>query len=99
RSPGPRDPTVGPPCARRASGKTISIPTKRACRMTNGFSRSTNATWLLMKELEDSGQLANTLVVYTADQGFGLGEHGFNQKVAPYDATVASSLIISRPGT
>jgi arylsulfatase A-like enzyme len=53
----------------------------------------------VLKALEESGQLANTLVVYTADQGFGLGEHGFNQKVAPYDATIASPLIISRPGT
>jgi len=42
--------------------------------------------------------LENTLVVYSADQGYGLGEHGFNQKVAPYDATIASPLIISWPG-
>jgi arylsulfatase A-like enzyme len=53
----------------------------------------------VLKALEDSGQLANTLVVYSADQGYGLGEHGFNQKVAPYDSTIASPLIISRPGT
>lgn len=52
----------------------------------------------LLKTLEESGQLENTLVIYTADQGYGLGEHGFNQKVAPYDSTVASSLIISQPG-
>ncbi len=48
--------------------------------------------------LRNSGQLENTLVVYSADQGYGLGEHGFNQKVAPYDATIASPLIISWPG-
>lgn len=53
----------------------------------------------VMKALEASGQLQNTLVVYTADQGYGLGEHGFSQKVAAYDATIASPLIISRPGT
>ncbi len=51
----------------------------------------------LMQALKDSGQLENTLVIYTADQGYGLGEHGFNQKVAPYDATIASPLIISQP--
>jgi arylsulfatase A-like enzyme len=44
--------------------------------------------------LEASGQLENTLIVYSADQGFGLGEHGFNQKVAPYDATVSSPMIV-----
>jgi arylsulfatase A-like enzyme len=52
----------------------------------------------LMAALKASGQLENTLVVYTADQGFGLGEHGFNMKIAPYDATVASPLIIRQPG-
>jgi arylsulfatase A-like enzyme len=53
----------------------------------------------VMKALEQSGQLANTLVIYTADQGYALGEHGFSQKVAAYDATIASPLIISQPGT
>ncbi len=53
----------------------------------------------VIKALEESGQLENTLIVYTADQGFALGEHGFSQKHAPYDATIASPLIISRPGT
>src|SRR5262249_4546284 len=52
----------------------------------------------VMEALCESGQLENTLVVYSADQGYGLGEHGFNQKVAPYDATIASPLIISWPG-
>jgi arylsulfatase A-like enzyme len=52
----------------------------------------------VMAALKASGQLENTLVVYTADQGFGLGEHGFNQKVAPYDATISSPLIISWAG-
>jgi arylsulfatase A-like enzyme len=49
----------------------------------------------VLAALEASGQLENTLVVYASDQGYGLGEHGFNQKVAPYDATVSSPLIIS----
>jgi arylsulfatase A-like enzyme len=52
----------------------------------------------VLAALEASGQLENTLVVYAADQGYGLGEHGFNQKIAPYDATVSSPLIISWPG-
>lgn len=52
----------------------------------------------LVQTLKATGQFDNTLIVYAADQGYGLGEHGFNQKVAPYDATVASPLIVSRPG-
>lgn len=52
----------------------------------------------VLAALKASGQLENTLVVYAADQGYGLGEHGFNQKIAPYDSTIASPLIISWPG-
>ena len=51
----------------------------------------------LVAALKETGQYENTLIVYAADQGYGLGEHGFNQKVAPYDATVASPLIIAQP--
>jgi arylsulfatase A-like enzyme len=53
----------------------------------------------VMKALKDSGQLENTLVVFTADQGFAMGEHGFRTKLAPYDANYRSPFIISRPGT
>ncbi|MGQ0636056.1 MAG: sulfatase-like hydrolase/transferase [Planctomycetaceae bacterium] len=49
--------------------------------------------------LEETGQLANTLVVFTSDQGFALGEHGCSAKLLPYDANLASPLIVSRPGT
>jgi arylsulfatase A-like enzyme len=52
----------------------------------------------VLAALKASGQAENTLIVYSADQGYGLGEHGFNQKVAAYDATIASPLIISWPG-
>ncbi len=53
----------------------------------------------VLAALRESGQLENTLVVYTADQGFSMGEHGFRTKLAPYDANYRSPLIVSRPGT
>jgi arylsulfatase A-like enzyme len=53
----------------------------------------------MIKALEESGQLDNTLVVYTSDQGYCNGEHGLRQKVAPYDAAYGSPLIVSMPGT
>ncbi len=34
----------------------------------------------LFKYLEETGQLDNTLVIYTADQGFMLGEHDYQDK-------------------
>ena len=53
----------------------------------------------VMAALKESGQLENTLVIYTADQGFSMGEHGFRTKLAPYDANYRSPLIFSMPGT
>jgi arylsulfatase A-like enzyme len=53
----------------------------------------------LLKVLEATGQTKNTLVVFTSDQGFALGEHGFRHKLAPYDATLRSPLIVRQPGT
>jgi arylsulfatase A-like enzyme len=52
----------------------------------------------MVDALRESGQLENTIVVYTADQGFAMGEHGLRIKLAPYDAAYRSPLIISMPG-
>lgn len=52
----------------------------------------------LMTALEESDQLSNTLVVFTSDQGFAWGQHGFKMKLAPYDANIRSPLIVSMPG-
>lgn len=51
----------------------------------------------LIATLKETGQLDKTLIVFTADQGFALGEHGMNNKVAPYDAAIASPLILVHP--
>ena len=53
----------------------------------------------LMTTLEETGQRKNTLVVYTSDQGFAWGQHGFRVKLAPYDATIRAPLIVTMPGT
>lgn len=51
----------------------------------------------LIKALKATGQYDNTLIVFTSDQGFGWGQHGFRHKLAPYDSTIRSPLIISMP--
>jgi arylsulfatase A-like enzyme len=53
----------------------------------------------VLEALAESGQLEHTLVIYSSDQGFANSEHGMRAKLAPYDATYSSPLIISRPGT
>jgi arylsulfatase A-like enzyme len=52
----------------------------------------------LMRALKETGQLENTLVIYTADQGYAMGEHGMRMKIAPYDASYRSPLIVTWPG-
>lgn len=51
----------------------------------------------LIATLKETGQYDNTLVVFTSDQGFAFGQHGFRMKVAPYDASIRSPLIVSMP--
>lgn len=51
----------------------------------------------LMESLRASGQDDDTLIVFTSDQGFAWGQHGFKSKVAPYDATVRAPLIVRPP--
>lgn len=52
----------------------------------------------LLEALEKTGQLDNTLVVFTSDQGMAWGEHGFAWKVGPYDACLKMPLIFRLPG-
>jgi arylsulfatase A-like enzyme len=51
-----------------------------------------------MAALRETGQLESTLVVFTSDQGFAWGQHGFQVKKAPYDANIRSPLIVHQPG-
>lgn len=51
----------------------------------------------LLEALQSSGQDDETLIVFTSDQGFAWGQHGFKSKVAPYRATVEAPLIIRAP--
>lgn len=52
----------------------------------------------LVETLEATGQLENTLIIFTSDQGFAWGQHGFQHKRAPYDANISCPLIVSFPG-
>jgi arylsulfatase A-like enzyme len=53
----------------------------------------------MVAALRAGGQLDNTLVVFTSDQGLAVGQHGFLDKHAPYDACIAAPLLFSMPGT
>ncbi len=53
----------------------------------------------LLQALEASGQLENTLIIFTSHQGYAWGFHGFRHKLGPYDDTIRSPLIFAMPGT
>ncbi|MCM5662733.1 sulfatase family protein [Galbibacter mesophilus] len=48
--------------------------------------------------LEESGLADNTIVVYTSDQGFYLGEHGWFDKRFVYDESFKTPLLVQWPG-
>lgn len=47
--------------------------------------------------LHESGEIDNTLIVYTSDQGFFLGEHGFFDKRFMYEPTLHTPLLMRFP--
>ncbi|MBT3380117.1 MAG: sulfatase-like hydrolase/transferase [Lentisphaerae bacterium] len=48
--------------------------------------------------LDASGLAENTLVIYTSDQGFSLGEHGFYNKQWMYEGPLHQPLLVRYPG-
>ncbi|UCS91717.1 sulfatase [Echinicola marina] len=51
----------------------------------------------LVDYLEETGELDNTIIVYTSDQGFFLGEHGLYDKRFMYEEAFRTPLIIFYP--
>lgn len=89
-----------------ASGEAFGDESGKTGRSYADWVRQVNECALALDEgigkvldtLKSSGQLENTLVIWTADQGFGMGEHGFRSKLAPYDSTYNSPLVVSFAG-
>ena len=53
----------------------------------------------LLDYLDKTGQAENTLVIYSSDQGFYLGEHGWYDKRWMYEESLAMPLVARWPGT
>ncbi len=49
----------------------------------------------LLDQLEASGELNNTVVIFTSDNGFAWGEHRWLQKLCAYDACLRVPLLIA----
>ena len=53
---------------------------------------------VLLNYLEKTGLLENTMIVYTSDQGFYMGEHGWFDKRFMYEESFRTPLLIRLPG-
>jgi arylsulfatase A-like enzyme len=52
----------------------------------------------VMKYLEESGLAENTIVIYSSDQGFYLGDHGWYDKRWMYEESLKMPLVVRWPG-
>lgn len=52
---------------------------------------------LVLDYLEKQGLLENTIVIYTSDQGFYLGEHGWYDKRFMYEQSLSTPLLVRYP--
>ena len=48
----------------------------------------------ILTALSDSGRLANTMIVFTSDNGYSWGEHRWQTKIAPYEEDIRIPLVI-----
>ncbi|WP_420603034.1 sulfatase [Flagellimonas sp.] len=53
----------------------------------------------ILDYVEENGLQENTLIVYTSDQGFYLGEHGWFDKRFMYEESLRMPLLMQLPGT
>ena len=52
----------------------------------------------LLKVLDDSGLIDNTVILFTADHGDMIGERGMWYKFNPYEGSIRVPLLVSAPG-
>ena len=52
----------------------------------------------LLQYLDENGLADNTVVIYTSDQGFYLGEHGWYDKRFMYEESMRTPLVVRMPG-
>jgi arylsulfatase A-like enzyme len=53
-----------------------------------------DAVGRIVKALDESGRLANTLLVYASDNGYMWGEHRWRYKLVPYEESIRVPLVI-----
>jgi choline-sulfatase len=80
---------------REATAEQVAIARRQYCASTQVID---DAVGRIMDALEERGQLDNTYIIYSADHGEMLGDHGLWTKSVPYEASVRVPLIVAGPG-
>jgi len=52
----------------------------------------------IVDELAQSGELDNTWIIFTSDNGYNLGAHRLIHKMAPYEESIRVPLLVAGPG-
>jgi N-acetylglucosamine-6-sulfatase len=51
----------------------------------------------ILRQLEQTGELADTIIIYSSDNGFFAGEHGLNDKRAMYEDSIRVPYLVHYP--
>lgn len=52
---------------------------------------------MLIEALKETGELENTIIIYTSDHGFGYGSHGIERKDVPYEEIIGVPMLVRLP--
>ena len=102
--------SVGPRNERRNMGHHMAVPQdlspeaytresyqrymKKYFRCVKGVDEQVGR---VMQQLEEMGELDNTIIIYTGDQGFMLGEHDYIDKRWMYEESMRAPLLVRYP--
>ncbi len=99
--PGDREDIPNNPGNRRTS-ESLQMDVRQQKKLIGGYYASVSymdaMTGKVIDALEESGQRDNTIVIFTSDHGYHLGEHDMWSKVSVHKESAQVPLIISVPG-
>jgi arylsulfatase A-like enzyme len=94
-------PNLATPAIYRAKGVPPPSEVPREVKVNPGYFACLTAmddnVGRLLKELDDLGLAANTVVVFAGDNGYYLGEHGLGDKRSAYDESLRIPLLLRYP--
>ena len=81
----------------KPQGKALTYKYQRIPRLSSLFKSVDRNIGRLLDYLEQNNLVENTVIVYTSDQGFYLGEHGWFDKRFMYEPSFRTPLIVKYP--